>query len=320
MATNAGTPRLPIKTLFNANPAWLRGSDDELGDLADLRASMMGSWESLKVPVLVKPDYLVLDGARRIVVASDLGWDDIPVTIVHNWDEAYERFVATRKAEAAGLPSLPMDMFALGRLITILRAMYGPRRDQYIRETGAKNRAADIKSPPRERSISIFDQNLVDMLGIRTSTLKAYRNILSSVHQCSAMSKELGQEAESLVRDYITNGGKLWVLRDLLMELKRGVRTTRAVRSLRPNSKPVETQRVPITPDPAKARQQISAASQIVTVLEDMGRLVHELEPFNPAIDVEALKNLQDRRKAALSRINRLRNLLETPIKAKERV
>ena len=319
MATNTGTPRLPVKKLFDANPTWLRGSDDELGDMADLRASMMGNWESLKVPVLVKPDYLVLDGARRIVVASDLGWKEIPVVVAHDWDDAYNRFLATRKAEKDGLPFLPLgrDILSTGRLIAHLKVLYAPKREQLIRESRIKNREAGIK-PVKDRSVSLFDRNLCTMLDIEPSTLKAYRNIFSSLRSCYDISKALGEEAEGHIRDYVENGGQLWVLRDLIKELKDGVRTTRAVRSLRPDSAPIETQRVPIPVDPAKAKQQISAVSQIVQVLEDMGRLVSELEPFNPAADVEVIKTLQERRRAALGRVNRLRNLLETPIKAKE--
>ena len=116
----AGTPRLPIKAILDANPAWIRGSDDEVvGDLFDLKRSIQ--IKGVLVPVLLESDNRVLDGARRLLAAHDLGHEVVPVSIINNWDQAYDAFVAVRKAEQQNRLSVPMDLFALEKLIAILR-------------------------------------------------------------------------------------------------------------------------------------------------------------------------------------------------------
>ena len=313
----SGTPRLPIRDILNANPAWIRGSDEQLGDLSELKSSIQEL--GVKVPVLLEPDYRVLDGARRLLAASDLGHEVVPVVIINDWDQAYKQFAATRHAEREGLPHEPMDLFALEQLIAALKVIYEPRMREISVVHAKESRRTGIKLKREGGSrVSMFDQNLTDMLDIEATPLKAVRSVMASMRDCYKVSKELGEEAEAYVRDYVANGGMIWVLRALLVDLKRGVRTSQQPRRLRHDSAPIETRKVPIQPDDRKAKEQVDAASEVVRVLEDMGRIVHQMEEFNPAADTEVLAALQDRRRAALSRINRLRNLLEIANKAQE--
>lgn len=84
------TTQLEIRLILNANPAWVR---NDLGPLEKLTASV--EKHGIRIPVLVAPDFLVIDGARRIVAAQSLGHEAVPIQMCNTWDDVKKNFKPT---------------------------------------------------------------------------------------------------------------------------------------------------------------------------------------------------------------------------------
>jgi ParB family chromosome partitioning protein len=53
----------------------------DMGDIAGLAASMADL--GLLHPIVIRPDNVLIAGERRLLAAKLLGWETIPVTVVH---------------------------------------------------------------------------------------------------------------------------------------------------------------------------------------------------------------------------------------------
>lgn len=87
---------LEIRHILNANPAYARS---DLGPLDSLTKSIEA--HGIRVPLLIKPDFFLIDGARRLVVAKRLGLKTVPVRMIQTWDELLKYF---KPAESSCLP------------------------------------------------------------------------------------------------------------------------------------------------------------------------------------------------------------------------
>jgi hypothetical protein len=213
-------PRLPLRDILNANPAWFRG---EITDLDDLAASIKKV--GLKVPVLLTRDLVMIDGARRVMAYKKLGLDNIPVILTDNWDEVVDYYMSLRKHEAAGLPYQRMKWEELDQLWRIgLVPLYLPKRYESQRRT----LTAKKRGEPRPAPTMGVNHDLGPMFGMAEGAVKAIRDLFASLRRVrDARSKQAVQEAErliNLVEGRNEHGGTegIYSLRNDLRDLASG--------------------------------------------------------------------------------------------------
>lgn len=107
----------------------------EPGDVSDLVSSMQNV--GLLQPVVVTPEHLLVSGLRRIAAAKQLGWAEIPVTIVRNLDEALARMRAERDENTCRRDFTPSQRVAAARAL------------RHLEEQAAKDRKAQAEDQPR---------------------------------------------------------------------------------------------------------------------------------------------------------------------------
>lgn len=105
---------LPVSSLVNANPTWAR---QDFGPIDALAADIRQ--HGLQEPILVAPDYLVLDGARRLAAATMNKMVYVPVVICRTWEALIERFRPTASS------AYPLTWLEIAVVIEhILRPVY----------------------------------------------------------------------------------------------------------------------------------------------------------------------------------------------------
>jgi N6-adenosine-specific RNA methylase IME4 len=84
-----------------------------LGDVAGLAASIREL--GLLQPVAVTPDGKLVAGRRRLAAGQTLGWETVPVHIVHGLDDRLRLLRAERDENTARVPFLPTEAVSIGR-------------------------------------------------------------------------------------------------------------------------------------------------------------------------------------------------------------
>lgn len=149
---------LPIEHITNVNPVWIR---EDLGDLGPLAKSIKK--EGQRQPILVDSTYRVIDGARRIEAAQNIGWSTIFVVVAHDFFVASDHLVESQGTDY----QLPHDIFAKIELIGILREMYRP----HVRATSAKTRGQRYSKELTERATS-SQVDVSRALGVSPNTVE----------------------------------------------------------------------------------------------------------------------------------------------------
>ncbi len=119
MARTAARTGVPLKAIFDANPRAIR---DDLGDLTELSASMDA--EGLKVPLLLTPDFRIIDGARRLQAAYELGWTDVWAVATDTWATVADIFSKALAFEKKGYPFLKMRWMETFQQREIIKESY----------------------------------------------------------------------------------------------------------------------------------------------------------------------------------------------------
>lgn len=187
--------QLPIRDIRNANPVWWR---DDLGDLTALMNSI--DLDELKLPVLIQPDNLMIDGARRLEACARLGYQTIPVKYVRSWDDTAMYFARVRELEAEdpAYGSMPMRWQELDALISgPLLLLHGEVVAQH-----RKDRKAGLI--PREQPVPMYNYDVAKLLGLDISYVRHLRWIESLVAQITEKYErepEVGQRVRFIVEE-----------------------------------------------------------------------------------------------------------------------
>jgi hypothetical protein len=214
--------RLSIRDIRNANPAWLR-SEDRLHPLDDLQASI--KQDGMLLPVLIRKDFVVLDGARRLLAAEKLHWKSVPVTVANDWATVVRHFKQANKLEAEGLPHRRLTWLELDELwVTLLAPVHSHvRREQTVRERvrRAALRKKGISEPEvvRETAYTGFVMDLAELFNMKPIHVKLIREIFHTYRALKdttpemvepferliAEAQEIGVETASTLRQFVRN-------------------------------------------------------------------------------------------------------------------
>jgi hypothetical protein len=214
--------RLSIRDIRNANPVWLRSADN-LYPLDGLQASIKD--EGMRLPVLVRPDFVMLDGARRLLVAERLHWKSVPVTVANDWATVARHFKQVNKLEAEGLPHRRLTWVELDELwVTLLKPVHGHvRREQTVRErvrrAGLRKKGVPESEVIREPAYTGFVTDLAELFNMKPIHVKLIREIFHTYRelkdttpeivdpfeQLLARAEETGVETASTMRQFVRN-------------------------------------------------------------------------------------------------------------------
>lgn len=78
---------LEIRHILGSNPVWHRSN---LGPMEELTQSIKVN--GITTPLLVQADFLLIDGARRLVAAQSLGIKTVPIHICRTWEDVKKHF------------------------------------------------------------------------------------------------------------------------------------------------------------------------------------------------------------------------------------
>ncbi len=100
----------------------------DMGDLDALAASI--TERGLLQPVAVRPDGTLVAGARRLAAVKQLGWDDVPVHVVHTLDELLPLLQAERDENVCRKDYLISEKLELAAAIEELERQAAKEREE----------------------------------------------------------------------------------------------------------------------------------------------------------------------------------------------
>jgi hypothetical protein len=299
--------RLPLEDVLNANPAWLRS---DLGDVRTLAASIRK--HGMIQPVLLAPDFQVIDGARRVVAAQKLGWTTVPVRVTGEWPLIKAHMEHTRTLEAEGWPHEPMSLIDSYTVLEhALRDLYKNFR---IGRMVGHRKAGTRSAKPDNKWLSQFEDDLGKMLGIRAVQLRPIRTVFSLQKRLGRIDKEMGDHAMETIRLVERHGGRIHSLEAYLRDLMDGRDSHRRLfpAELKVNWSPWNFSG-PVGSDPKVAAEQTRRIEAIIEQQGHLGAIIKDLqqEGLNQAISLEEASLLLGHARTAQRSTGRLRTLLE---------
>lgn len=309
------TSTLATRLVLNANPpgSWVRtGVRAEPALVDDIKA------HGVKMPLLLLPDFRVVDGAKRLLAASALHLTEVPVRIANNWDDVYSYFIEVRRREEEeGLKTEPLQLRELNELFKIIVPLYGAER---VKNIGLSKRKPRPVSPDsRSNTTSTVNRLLGQMMGMASSDVAVRRNIFAAARKCVSKSPELGKEAWDLIDEAMARGARIYSLEGILRDMAEG----RPVegRRLYPNARKGEnletlarirvvTDPEALQPDARLAAQQQRRIDNILMLLKNIGDEADTFEPLNAAFPLEDAERLLAQYKTIQTRISKIRRVL----------
>lgn len=280
MARTAGQEGVPLTTILNLN---FRAIREDLGDLEPLKASMRN--EGLKVPILLTPDFRIIDGARRLQAAYELGWEAIPAIATNAWDTIVDIFQRSLEAEEKGYPFLPMRWMETFDQRQLLRESYklGP---------GVRRNRGEAR--PKVKGYTLLDVDLDGLLRLDTSQLTGLVNVRRYLTEIHDKRPELYERAVQHLHEAQDSGATTWT-HSKLRHWAEGKFVATDLTS----------------PDIKEAKQQVTMLTRGVNVLDTVGYELDSVGNLNAAISMEDAKALSNKIRQAMNSINRVRNRLK---------
>lgn len=311
------TAQLAIKYITDANAAWARSN---LGPLDELKASIRR--EGVRKPVLVQEDFMMLDGARRVVAAQAVGLSLVPVIICHTWADVLEHL---RPVEP---DCLPMDWPDLVDYWGITLKGLQNRHQRIVASKTRRDNSMlsdDDDEPVKGPSgYSQYTNELAAIYKVAPATIKLLRDYLLRLRRMRPRFPKLyeglhakfpvGEEARDLARSrYIKsliervrlgqlNEEEALSIYDIRMRESGPLFTYRRTRA---SDSVADTAAKPVP------RQQLD---QLVDILEQVAASARSFRNFNIA-DIEAVQAYVERISDSQSAISTMRKRLETATK-----
>lgn len=312
LGTRHGYVSYPVRDIINANLAWVR--DDAGGPEKDrllLRQSL--DQQGMVLPVLLRKDLVVVDGARRLVVAhEDLRWTQVPVLITDDWDVAVKYFAEAREFEAAGLPSVKMNWLEFDDLCDlVLPELYSQRRAVVAK----KYREARMAGRQFSK-VPNYARSLAELFGTTFSQVNVIRDIAGSVASCKKQSPELGELAVRLTLETFEKDGRKFSLHAHLKAMARGALTLEEAKDFRVLPKGARDKaeyarylgKGNVGPEETAS---LALVESVALKLDAFKLTLHQIAAIDAAISPEQARDAALLMRSAQPQITKLRRLLE---------
>lgn len=192
---------LPVRAILNSNPSQIR---EDLGDLEPLKKSLQD--HNMKLPILLTQDWELVDGARRLHAAKELGWEFVPVLIDPSWDKVIDHYKQARRlGSLATNAALPMTWLEFCEVWGgPLHRMYGPERTRRMLETKKRKQAGE---PAPDASNSGFNTDLAAMFEFKPAEIKCLRDVAAALGRVynirpAHKGRELGHRMKKLIDQF----------------------------------------------------------------------------------------------------------------------
>lgn len=243
----------------------------DLGDLRPLVESIRDL--GLLHPIVVTPDYRLVAGQRRLAACRQLGFDEIPVRVVHNMTTAAALLRAERDENTCRLDFKPSEAVALGLR---LESLEKPKADERKREAGKTyGRGQSIgggDSPPPIRKGKVRDI-VAPEVGM-TPTRYAHAKTVVTAAQDETLPDEVREVAADALREMDETGKVETAYRKVL--------SVKEPRTPAPAPKASPQDRSPIK----RSKGGRSSAEQVVSnAMHTLGAVASVLD----SVDVDAL-------------------------------
>jgi len=272
-----------LSVIANANPVYVR-DDEREGNFAELVDDMRD--RALLVPILVLPDYQIIDGARRFEAAKYLGWEDIPTIATRSWETIRDIFLKARKAEANGAPYRPMRWLEYSEI----------RRDIlfqiYNQQVTIPTRLASKKAGTQKEG-SAADLDFGELFGMDANSARACNALSAALNLVAKRTPERYQEAVGIIRKAEDEGGTIHHAIHLLKRLTGGLLPT------------------PVEVDRTKAEAQLRALERALPTLEGMALEIGKVAPLNGGVTEEEARSIHNRLLAVSRYLTPLRQSLQ---------
>jgi ParB-like nuclease domain len=323
--------RLPIQDIRNANPVWLRSADN-LQPLDALAKSIQK--HGMLLPVLVRPDFVMLDGARRLLAAEKLGWTEVPVIVANSWTIVLRYYEQLNKieAETPGSFNKQLRWSELDELWSVLlkpiqhdqrmaQAVNERRRRAKLRQQGLPE--TEVKHNDSDNAYTGYVKDIADMFQIRPIHVKLVRDIFHSRRELKdtpgiegpferllRMAEGLGIQTSSTMRQFTRNVRGGMAIKDATERAEHSLNNSFKApwrRALRPedaaNSElPEAIVHTPISND------KVQALTKLVDQLSLESARFHV---FEPNVNLDVAKQISATIRTAVNRINAMRRRLE---------
>jgi len=322
--------RLSIREIYDANPVWLR-PDNHLLPVDKLKASL--AEKGMLFPVLLRSDFVMLDGARRVLAADVLRWKEVPVVVAHNWDTVVSHYELANKLEAEeGLERRPMTWMELDELWTeLLKPIHQERRSQQsvrerARRASLRERGVPEAQLRKGNAYTGYVMQCADLFGFRPIHVKLIREICHTYRRLRvkhpeieepfqrliAQAESLGAETASSMRQFVRN---VWSLGVSVTEADRrateSLRNARAApwrlarRTPKQNNRPEAFE-----PQAGSLPVYLPAVQKLITSLDQLSWEAGQMHDFQN-IEPEDIAVLKGKVRTATNRIHAMRRRLE---------
>jgi len=258
---------VPVDQILNANPAWVRVNIDE--DLEPLVADIKKN--GVLSPVLIAPDFLVVDGARRVRAAQVLGIAAIPATVTNDWGKIL-KYLHSRTN------SKPMNWLEIEDLVhRILTELYKPVR--WKRAVDSRRAKTGKRRNSIEGSHTMFVEELAPALRLSIAQLRTIQDLGATLRTAENIDPALANRIRRTINGIEQESGALFgadrIVRDML----------RAHRHNMSNAP---------EPDPKLAREQERIITGIAEVLSHVlkGATEFTATTINPAVRTEVVEQV----------------------------
>lgn len=181
------TATLPVSSLVGANLAWAR---QDFGPMPELIADIKK--HGIRQPVLIRPDYLVLDGARRLVAAARLKITYAPIIICTTWEQLKEHYHPTEDA-------YPMNWIEIRDLVVnTLRPVYQEYR---FRQAAIKRDTQAGQPHPGRRiySYSGFTVACAELFNVQPVHMKMLNEYVKRLLELKATEPALAKDLSAAI-------------------------------------------------------------------------------------------------------------------------
>jgi len=172
----------------------------DLGDIESLAASIAKL--GLLHPLVLNPEHQLVAGARRLVAVQQLGWKEVPVTIVKSLSEAAKALEAERDENELRKSFTPFEALALGK---DLEKLEEPKaRDRETKGKSQDGRAGGRgREKPSEESAEGFSKvsgrtrdKVSAVLGIHGTTYEKMKFVATKAEENPQLYAEFAEQME----------------------------------------------------------------------------------------------------------------------------
>lgn len=240
--------------------------------------------EGLKVPILLTPDFRIIDGARRLQAAYELGWFDIHAIATDTWDTIADVFKRALAAEQKGFPYLEMRWMEIYEQRMLLR-------ESYVLGPGARSAAGQAR--PRGNGYTFLDIAVEPLMRVTVSELAGIVHLRRYLSEIQREKPELYDEAVKHLYELQDSGMTPW--------------TNTKLRRMAEGQEPVALS----VADPKEAKRQVLTLTRGLNILETASQELDHLGNLSAAISVADAKALHNSVRRMMVSMNRVRNRLK---------